>query len=360
MKNSCEITFEGLNIGRLLALLTKSNVTLYKVERTGKKCVISVPATQAKHTVALLQERCYNIIGTKYVGIGAVAKFVKFRFILPIICVLLVATLMISVQFCFRIVISGDFDSALVQQVLTETGVSIGCNMSKLNIDVLENTLANNLDAMYAVVTRSGSVLYVNVVAKKEIDPPIDMTKARNIVATRSGVVTSVLCEQGNARVKVGDYVNAGDILIEGKRIYNDGTQDNVYALGRVTLQITASGFAEYTGFRNETIETGNVFTSTSVVLFGKEYGKNCPFEQFALDTTSSYVYPLNLEIRKNVYREITTVSVSATLDECLQELQAVALEQAESNCDFLVVDTQYVTQSNGVTATLYGEIIIN
>ena len=356
MKNSCEITFEGLNVGRLLSLLGKSNITLYKVERDGKRCVIRVPATRAKHTIALLQERCYNIIGIKYFGITAAAKFVKKRFVLPIFCLLIVAVLVISPRFCLKIEISGDFDRQLVQEALTEVGVTIGCDMSKLNVDVLENTLANKMNAMYAVVTRSGSVLYVNVVAKKQIEPPIDMTKSRDIVATRAGIVTSVLCEQGNALVSVGDKVNVGDVLIEGKRIYNDGTYDSVYALGRVTLQITATGFAEYTGFKSETVETGNVFTSTGVVLFGKEYGRACPFEQYTLQSVSKFIYPLNLEVRKNVYREITTVKVSAPIEECLQELQALALEQAKANCDFTVIDTQYTTQSNGVTAILYGE----
>ena len=359
MKNSCEITFEGLNVGRLLTLLGKSNITVYKVERTGKRCVISVPSARAKHTVALLQERCYNIIDIKYFGITAAAKFVKKRFVLPIFCLLIVVVLVLSSQFCFKIEISGDFDKAAVQQALRDSGVTIGCNMSKLNVDVLENTLANKMNAMYAVVTRSGSVLYVNVVAKKQIDPPIDMTKSRDIVATRSGVVTSVLCEQGNALVKVGDTVKVGDVLIEGKRFYNDGTFDSVYALGRVTLQITATGFAEYTGYKTETVETGNVFTSTGVVLFGKEYSRQCPFEQYALESSSKFIYPLNLEIRKNVYRELTTVNVAASLEECLQQLQALALEQAKQNCDFTVIDTKYVTQSNGVTATLYGEMQI-
>ncbi|MCH5157078.1 MAG: sporulation protein YqfD [Clostridiales bacterium] len=359
MKNSCEITFEGLNVARLLSTLAKSDITLYKVERTGKRCVISVPSARAKQTIALLQEKCYNIIGIKYVGITAVAKFLRFRFVLPIFCLLTVLILVLSSHFCFKIVISGDFDNALVSEALSDIGVTIGCNMSKLDVDVLENTLANKMDAMYAVVTRSGSVLYVNVVAKKQIDDPIDMTKSRDVVATRSGVVTSVVCEQGNALVKVGDTVNVGDVLIEGKRIYNDGTFDTVYALGRVTLQISATGFAEYSGYRTETVETGNVFTCTGVSLFGKIYSKSCPFEQFTLETNSRFLYPLNLEIVSLFYREMKTVSVSATIDECLEQLQLQALEQAKLSCDFTVIDTQYITQTNGVTVTLYGEIQI-
>ena len=360
MKSSCEITFEGLNIGRLLTLLGKSNITLYKVERDGKKCTIRVASTHAKHTIALLQERCYNIIGVKYFGISAAAKFVKKRFVLPIFCLLIVVVLLLASQFCFKIEISGDFDKQAVQQALTDAGVTIGCNLSKLNVDALENTLSNKMNAMYAVVTRSGSVLYVNVVARKQIDPPIDMTERRDIVATRAGVVTSVLCEQGNACVKVGDYVSVGDVLIEGRRVFNDGTSVDVYALGNVTLQISATGFAEYNGYKTSTVETGNIFKCTGVVLFGKEYRKPCPFESYTLTTTTTRLFPLNLQICQNVFYETQTVTVAATLDECLDELKEKALKAAQDNCDFVVTDVNYDVTAAGVTATLVGACGIN
>lgn len=359
MKNSCRITFEGLNVNRLLCQLCKIGTTVFSFERSGKRCVVEVSATRAKQTIALLQEKCYNIIDIEYVGATAALKFIQKRFLLPIICIVCLLFIAISSSFCFKIEISGDFDNDEVRQSLQNAGVRIGSNLSTIDVDVLENTLANDLGAMYAVVTRSGSVLYVNAVAPKQIDPPIDMAKRRDIVATRSGIVTNILCEQGTALVKVGDYVNAGDVLIEGKRIYNDGTSDEVYALGKVTLQISVSGFAEYKGFKTETVETGNVFTCTGVVLFGKEYGKTCPFVNYTLDTVVTWLYPLNVQICNNVYRETQTVTVAATLEECLDELQQQAYQLALANCDFTVIDTQYTNNSDGVTATLYGEVHI-
>lgn len=321
---------------------------------------MEVGANRAKQTIALLQEKCYNIIDIEYTGVSSALKFLKKRFLLPVICIICFVFVAISSNFCFKIEISGDFANDAVYESLQKAGVRVGSNLSRINVDVLENTLANDLGAMYAVVTRSGSVLYVNAVAKKQIDPPIDMTKRRDIVASRSGVVTNLLCEQGTALVKSGDYVNAGDVLIEGRRIYNDGTSDEVYALGRVTLQISATGFAEYKGFRTQTVETGNVFTSTGVVLFGKEYGKACPFVSYTVDKVISYIYPLNLQILNNVYRETQTVTVAATLEECLEELQHQAYQNALLNCDFTVIDVKYTNNPNGVTVTLYGEVQID
>ena len=356
MKNSCLITFEGLNVSRFIAHLSAMGVAILSVERQGKRWTIEVPSARAKQTVALLREKCYNILNIDNIGVAAAAKFVRLRFALPIICLLCVAILLISAQFCFRIEVTGDFDAELVLTSLGNAGVRVGSNLSRIDVGVLENTLANDVGAMYAVVTRSGSVLYVNVVAKKEIDPPVDMTKRRDIVATREGTVTAVLCEQGNPLVKVGDYVKVGDVLIEGRRVFNDGASNDVYALGMVTVQLTASGFAEYNGQRTVTVETGELFTCTGVILFGKEYSRACPFENYVIETAVTKLQPLNLQIVKNVYRETRTTTVAATIEECKEELQARAYEAAAAKCDFEVLNVVYTTGANGITATLYGE----
>ena len=356
MKNSCKITFEGLNVSRFVAQLTAKGVSVLSVDRQGKRWTIEVPSTRAKQTVALLREKCYNILNIDYIGVSATAKFLKRRFVLPIVCLLCVAVLLISSQFCLKIEVVGDFDKEVVLTALGNAGVKIGSNLSRIDVGVLENTLANDVGAMYAVVTRSGSALYVNVVAKKEIDPPVDMTKRRDIVATREGVVTSVLCEQGNPLVKVGDYVKVGDVLIEGRRVFNDGSSVDVYALGRVTLQLTATGFAQYDGQRTVTVETGEVFTCTGVVLFGREYSRACPFESYVVSTVITKLQPLNLQIVKNIYRETRAVTVSATIEECKEELQAKAYEAAKAKCDFPILDVVYTVSASGVTATLYGE----
>ena len=154
----------------------------------------------------------------------------------------------------------------------------------------------------------------------------------------------------------MGDYVKVGDMLIEGRRVFNDGSSNDVYALGRVTLQLTATGFAQYNGQRTVTVETGEVFTCTGVVLFGKQYSRACPFESYVVSTVVTKLQPLNLQIVKNIYRETRTVTVAATIEECKEELKANSYEVAKSKCDFEILDVVYTVSANGVTATLYGE----
>ncbi len=355
MTNSCQITFEGLNLTRLLNTLNKREISVQIVRRSGKKCTIRVPARRSEQTLAILRERCYNILGIEFFGIPRTVQFVKKHFVLPLFCLILAAVLAILSQRCLKIEVSGDFDERTVCSALNSVGVKIGSNLHTLSLKQVQNALANELDAMYAVVKRSGSVLYVNAAARKEIAPPIDLTQKRDIIATREGVVTAVVCEMGTPLVKAGDVVHEGDVLIEGKRIFNDGTSEDVYALGRVELRLSASGFAEFDGTKSVDEETGRVFKCTGVVLFGKEYKRACPFERYTLDVEETKLFPLNITVRRNVFREITTRRVPAAIEECIDQLKALALSRATENCNFTIVQTVFDATSSGVTATVYG-----
>ena len=359
MKNSCRVTFEGLNFTRLLALLNKNGIPVGNVSRRGKLCTIEVPSARSEQTLAILRERCYNIIGIEFFGMPKAAKFVKKHFVLPLICLLAVLVLAVSSQFCLRIETVGDFEREAVCAALNEVGVSVGTNLHSLNLNDVQNKLANKLDAMYAVVTRSGSVLYVNAVAKKEIAPPIDLDERRDIVAERSGVVANIVCEQGTPLVQKGDSVRKGDVLIAGRRTFNDGVSEDVYALGRVTLTVCETGFAPFDGLKTVTAETGNVFECTGVVLFGKQYAADCPFESYTVSTVVTRLFPLNLAIVRNVYRETVSSRVPATIEECVERLRTEAFCRAMELCDFAVVETVYETAENGVYARCYGEIHI-
>ncbi len=359
MANSCIITFEGLNINRTLTQFAKENIPLYGVNRTGRTCSVEVPYRRSRQTIAILRERCYNILRIEYTGLPRAVEFAKKHFMLPLICIFAVVIMSIASGFCLRIVVDGDFGNDEVAKALSDVGVSIGTNMNRLDLKGVQDRLANELDANYVSVVRKGSVLYVNAVAKKVILPPIDMHAKRNIYASCDGVVTGILCEQGTAVVRVGDAVSKGDLLIEGVRVFNDGTSEEVYALGRVTLSVSVNGFAPFDGTREVTVETGNVFCATGVVLFGKEYVKNCPFENYNVTTEELGLYPLNLRLCRNTYHETQTRRIAATLEECREQLQNQAYDLALKACHFDVKETEYVADTSGVTAILHGEVHI-
>lgn len=359
LKRQTRITFEGLNIGRTLNRLAQQ-FTLHDVYRQGKICQITVDSRVVRQVVAYLNEKCYNITAIKKIGGSFAISFLKKHFLIPVFSVLAIVIIAVSSNFCWKIEISGDYTGEEVMQALNECNVRVGVNLFRFNADELENKLSNQLDAMYAVVNRSGSALYVNAVKRKQAEQPVDMHKRRDIVATASGKVKYLLCEQGTPLVKIGDTVKKGDVLIAGLRTFNDGTASNVYALGKVVLELSSSAFAKFSGVATETVETGNVFSTNAVLLFGKSYGKLPPFETFRTERTQTQIYPLNLTVEHITYYETAQITKKVTLAECLDELKRQAMENAVQKADFNVQYTMYSVTERGVTATVFGEAVIN
>ncbi len=358
MTRRVKISFSGLNLNRTICVLSQKYM-LYDIVRKGKQCEITVDSKVFKQVVAFLEERCYNVTNIQKLGWNSALSFAKKHFLLPIFFVVAFIVLFVFSNFCWKVEVVGDYTQQEVAQALSDCKLGIGSSLHGFSADRLENKLCTQLDAMYAVVTRRGSTLYINVVKKKTADTPIDMHSRRDIVATVSGKVVSVLCEQGTSVVKVGDSVNKGDVLIVGQRVFNDGTQTDVYALGKVVVQPYCEGFAQFFGTATETVETGNSFCSNAVTLFGKDYGKQPPFESFRTEEVETSLYPLNITIKRITYYETAEVTKTATIDECLEELKAQALQQAVEQANFFVKYTQYKITDSGVYATVFGEVEI-
>lgn len=353
MKNRCIITFEGLNVNRFINTLCRQNITVLGVSRRGRQCILQVDAIHSQKVVAQLKEKCYNVIDIRYTGVSFGLQFAKKRFALIACIVLCIAVLAISSQFCLRIETQGDFSDEAIRQALVNAGVSVGASLVRFDPDVVENSVANELKAMYAVVSRRGSVIYVNAVATKQVDAPIDMSKRRDVVSSVEGVVTGVLCEQGSALVRIGDCVKVGDVLIEGRRVFNDGQSQDVHALGRVTIRQSVQGTVTFDGYKTEQQPTGASCLKVGVVIFGKQYVNNCPYDSFLTETAYKYLQPLNLAVVYNTYRETRAVTVACSLDDCLDELKSQAYESALAECDFVPQDIEYSINGNTVTATL-------
>lgn len=358
MASRVKITFEGLNLNRTVLALSQKYV-LYNVERNGRNCQITVDAKVFRQAVAFLKERCYNITNIQKIGWNSAFYFVKGHFLLPIFAVLAIFALFFASNICLKVEVSGDYTSQEVFDALSNCNVGVGSSLFGFSADKLENKLCTQLDAMYAVVTRKGSALYVNAVKRKSINAPIDLNTRRDIVATASGKVVQLLCEQGTAAVKVGDFVEKGDVLIVGQRVFNDGTSTDVYALGKIVLQPFAEAYQEFGGTVVETVETGNTFCANAVVLFGKSYGKLPPFESYRKKETETKLSPLNLTVKRVVYYETQEVTKSATIFECLEELKSQALQLAMQQADFSVKSVSYRVTESGVYATVFGEIEI-
>ncbi len=355
MIGNYRIEFEGLNFARLLNDLSKYGVA--NVTKSGRYCAVSVKYKFVNDVVELLKRNGCNVTSANPTGIASALDFIRSHFLFFLLLTVGVACLFVTSCFCLKITVVGDFDEKVVVDALTDCNISRGKALTNLNVDSVENNLANKLDAAYAIITRSGCALTVKVIAKKTIESPIDLSVRRDIVSDVCGIVQSISCEQGKACVKVGDSVGAGDILIQGIRLFDDELHEEVYAMGSVVVITKSNAFVVFDGYRKEQVRTGRMFSANYVNLFGKRYGKACPFSHFDESITDSYLYPLNLRISKITYHETCESVVPCTIEDCLPQLQQEALSLAVADFHFPITTVEYVVKTNGVEAIVYGTV---
>ena len=127
-----------------------------------------------------------------------------------------------SVFWDIRISGNSALSDADLRQTLSAAGLSVGTPIRGFEADVTE-TQALLLDDRLAwlSVNRKGFVAYVEV--REAVKPPETApAPMRDMVASMGGVIEYVELESGNVRVKAGQTVSAGEVLVSG--IY-DSTQ---------------------------------------------------------------------------------------------------------------------------------------
>ena len=118
---------------------------------------------------------------------------------------------------------------------LEEQEVTIGMRQSELDIEALEKAIRRQFPQVtWASAKLSGTRLQIDI---KENDTPIvveepDTTKGTDLVSEYGGTIVAMIVRSGVPLVSIGDTVEAGTILVEGKvPIYNDDATLREYHL---------------------------------------------------------------------------------------------------------------------------------
>ena len=103
-----------------------------------------------------------------------------------------------------------------VKESLAACGLSVGTSVRGFEADVTENrVLLQESRLAWISINRKGTVAYVEV--REAVKPPEpESSRPRDIVAARGGVIEYIELEAGNVRVKAGQTVSEGEILVSG------------------------------------------------------------------------------------------------------------------------------------------------
>jgi sporulation protein YqfD len=324
-----KIDLKGYNIDNLLSTLHKKKIKVFNLSRTGHNSVnfeiLDGDYKKTKRYIANFQVKT------------ALSKMKQFpKFLLGKLGVVLALFLTIlfglfASNYTWQIEIFGTKELSVkdIEQVLDENGVRVG----KINLkssDEIEDILLNRYDRIAQVsVIRHGTTIFINLSEKlvyeaQEFEP---------IVAKHNGIIKKVNIVTGTTNVKVGDFVNIGDLLVLPFNINSKGEKVDVKPMAEIVAEIFVVCKCEIKKTEQIVVRTGKTLTQYNYKFKNKNIFSSKLKNSFALFEVNVYnenisdVLPLNRDVV--VYHELETKDVEVDFEKEKQNLIEKSVEQA-------------------------------
>lgn len=317
-----------------------------------------------RKAIAILDEICYNYQLDGSYGVTRMGAFMLMRAGLLVGAAVSFALLNILYSCVWKIEISGNdkLSCAAVMSVLQASGIVAGLKKSSVDRDAV-SAIVGGIDGVSdAGCEIVGTTLHVYVLESKDFAV---LDKYGAYYSRHDATVTRIVTRSGTARVRRGDVVKAGDVLIDGnvystagEVLFTERCDGEVY--GEISLVYTA----ELGTTAVEYVRTGKVERRTEMTLFGHKLFKvKAPFASYeSVRTTANYDVLIPLYVSTYEFRETVPTTVECDIDELARSFAENKAKELEFVGDF---ETQYTVTSSvsglySVHVFLSGEALIS
>ncbi len=238
---NCTFKVQGLNLDRFINYVKKQGITIYNAKKSGNKVlIVTVSFNQSQKFFAIAKEMCYNI--KKLNDGGRALPLLNLYRMLGIFigCVLITLTaifcddLLLGVSFTG----SGSLYKREVSEYLQQKGITTFTRFSSFSTQRLEDEiLASNPRLSFVSCKKAGSRLIIELELSKDKVNTLNGNEYC-LISDVNGVIENLKVYRGTATFSVGDYVNEGDLIVDGYALIKEQTvKQNVIAWVSVICQ---------------------------------------------------------------------------------------------------------------------------
>ena len=358
LKGYVIIRAEGLCTARFLKRIANAGIPVSNVRKTDDASILfTIPAKRFFELRTLRKGLPLRIRIVGRGGLPFLCEKLKRRPVLWVGSVLLfLAIAILSTRiWIIRIDETNRVDPDEIIRLLAERGIYPGANLQGPILITAANDLSAEIhDAAWIGLDREGILVKVNIVESLPGSPKRTDRIPSDIVAERDGVVTSIQVMRGQARVKVGDRVSAGDVLISGDVHYKEQSVD-MAADGVVYAAVQYRAESDLVDRITESYETDETETVRILRIWNYAVLSTKPqFGHYRLIDAGSVVgndlLPVSIELlkaREIAFRERT---LSA------EEAEEYALTDAREKAYALVPRSASIINTYGTIKTTKGK----
>lgn len=251
-----------------------------------------------------------------------------------------------------------------ILQYLARSNVAPGKSSRHLVPSHIRNQMMRDLDELAWIgININGSRVFVEVVERLTPEERVEKETPCHLVATRDGIITSILAKDGQTVVSVGSGVRQGDVLVSGMMDNTVTGYRSVHAYGEVYAQTVYEAKQDYPLQFTHREDTGNTKKRYTLRLLGKElplyFKRNDPYGEFEKDIQEKeYHIPLNflpsLFVKTEEFREQQSREETRTVSEVLKLAETELTEELSQE---IPEDTKILEQNLSHTLTEQGVV---
>lgn len=248
----------GVSPERFLNLCSNKNILLWDIGRDGDIYTMCISLKAFLQLRPIARKTGVRVVILQRFGLPFLLPGLLKRKIFIAGLLLCVAFWIVSYRFVWDIRLEGNYQ--ITQEIFSDFLASqqIYVGMRKTNLDI--NALEKEIRRAFPEVTWTSARLTGTrlEIAIKENDAPVitqeeTYSGGRDLVSEHGGVITSMIVRSGVPMVKIGDTVEAGTLLVEGRvPIYNEDATIREYLYLTADADITV----EHSILYQETLPT--------------------------------------------------------------------------------------------------------
>lgn len=360
LNKSLHLEATGTGVKRYINICHHHKIPLNNVKCVNNTYSFEMDAKDYINSKEFIKTTGIKIRIIKKTGSYFFLKNNKNRYGLLIGILLFVGGLLLLSRFIWQIEINGNiyYSDEVIIDYLKENNIKTG-SIAIINDEALETGIRETFDRIIWVsASIDGTKLTINL--KENNTNPImaESESIRDIVASKDGVIESILVRSGTAIVKPGDTVKKGDVLVTSKVVCTNEYAEEIKTIyTNADADIIINTSYEYNDTINREYEekeyTGNIMEEELVRIGNREVETNfkCDYEHY--DIVVEYKNPspyVPVLYGYKYYREYKIIKKSYS-DESLTAL----LEENLNNYLNILSENSIQITGNSVKIELYG-----
>ncbi|MFI3307575.1 MAG: sporulation protein YqfD [Mycoplasmatota bacterium] len=366
------IEVNGKNIVRFIKRLNTNNIEILNVNSIKReKAVIEIlkkdyekiEEIKTIYSIIIIEEKGFVLFKKKILK----NKFLILFLFLTIIFIFIVSNIIFTIEVVTN-------DSALEEYIIKQLNnydideYKFFKSYEELQV-IKEQIIADNSDLIEWLEIERVGIKYVVKLNLRVLNEEVIESPVRNLVASKDGVIKSVVAVNGQILKNINDYVKKGDIIVSGDIYFLEEIKETISAEGTVyaetwyNVEVTYPlvYYEEYKTGNQKTVYTFN-FLNFSFDLFN--FNNYDDYESIKSSLLKNDLIPLSLN--KEIREEKVIINQELTADEAVeaailkaQETLLKTLDTDEYIIDYKCLETNIYTDEVNVLVfiTVYENI---